>query len=92
MIKAIAIISVLTLSFSGFAQTATNTKTADKQAVDSACTAEATAAGCGSEQVGSGLLKCIGAYKKANKGFKLSPGCKAAIDKLKTDRAAKKSS
>jgi hypothetical protein len=57
----------------------------DKQSVDQACTAEAAAANCGQDQVGTGLLKCIRAYKKANPGFKLSPNCAAAIKQLHTD-------
>ncbi|MGZ3703582.1 MAG: hypothetical protein ACXWSD_17625, partial [Bdellovibrionota bacterium] len=58
----------------------------------SACTAEAQTAGCGSEQVGTGLLKCIHAYKKAHKkDFKLSDGCKAALQKEHADMKAKKS-
>lgn len=63
----------------------------DALAIDQACTAEAQTAGCGSEQVGTGLLKCIGAYKKANKkNFKISDGCKAAMQKARADRKTKK--
>lgn len=63
----------------------------DAQAIDQACSAEGQTAGCGSEQVGTGLLKCIHAYKKAHKkDFKLSSGCKAAIQKARADRKGKK--
>jgi hypothetical protein len=65
-------------------------KGADAQAIDAACTAEAQTAGCGEEKVGSGLLKCIHAYKKAHKDFKLSDGCHAAIGKAREDRKARK--
>jgi hypothetical protein len=60
---------------------------ADKQSVDQACTAEAATANCGQDQVGTGLLKCIRAYKKANPSFKLSPNCAAAMKQLHTDRS-----
>jgi len=57
----------------------------DKQNIDSACAQEATTAQCGNELVGTGLLKCVHAYKKANLSFQLSNTCKAAIDTLKTE-------
>lgn len=63
---------------------------ADRAAVNSSCSAEAVAAGCGEKSVGSGLLKCIHSYKKANKDFKISDACKEASKKLKTDRQAHK--
>ncbi|GEM_PF-1443844 len=55
---------------------------AGKQGVDQACTAEAATANCGQDQVGTGLLKCIHAYKKANPSFKPSPNCAAALKQL----------
>ena len=61
---------------------------ADREAVNSSCSAEAAASGCSDKKVGSGLLKCIHAYKKTNKEFKISDGCKAASQKLKADRQA----
>ncbi len=62
---------------------------ADAQAVDAACTADAATAGCGSEKVGTGLMKCLHAYKKAHKkDFKMSDGCKAAMEKHHADKAA----
>ena len=63
---------------------------ADRDAVKSACTAEATQAGCAGQEVGKGLLKCMGTYKKANKDFKMSEGCKSAMQKLKSDRQSRK--
>jgi hypothetical protein len=63
---------------------------ADRDAVNSSCSAEAATAGCGDKKVGSGLLKCIHAYKKTNKDFKISDGCKEASKKLKADHTAHK--
>jgi hypothetical protein len=71
-----------------FAQTAPTGQgagSADAQAVDQACTADAATAQCGSEKVGSGLMKCLGAYRKANPSFKLSEGCHEAMEKLHAD-------
>lgn len=62
--------------------------TPDATAVDSACTAEAATAGCGAEKVGTGLLKCLHAYHKAHHDAKPSAGCKAAMQKMRTDHAA----
>jgi len=64
---------------------------ADRDAVNSSCSAEAATAGCPSDaKVGSGLLKCIHAYKKDHKEFKISEGCKNASHKLKADHEAHK--
>jgi hypothetical protein len=62
----------------------------DAKAINSACQADGATAGCGQEVVGKGLLKCIGAYRKAHKDFKVSDGCHAAIKKLDEDRKAPK--
>lgn len=62
----------------------------DRDAVNNACSAEATTAGCGTEKVGTGLLKCLHAYKKAHKkDFSFSEGCKSAMKKLHADRQEK---
>jgi hypothetical protein len=63
---------------------------ADAGNINTACAAEAKTAGCGSEVVGKGLLKCMGAYKKANKSFQYSPACKASIKQLHSDKKAGK--
>lgn len=64
---------------------------ADDNAINSACATEAKTAGCGNEVVGKGLLKCIHAYKKANKKtFQISPGCKSAMEQRKEDKKAGK--
>ena len=65
---------------------------ADKEAVDSACTADAATASCGNDKVGTGLLKCLHAYKKEHKDFKFSDGCKASMKKMHEDRKAAKKS
>ncbi|HEY6094787.1 MAG TPA: hypothetical protein VIU93_07520 [Gallionellaceae bacterium] len=79
---------LFTLSVSAHAADAT--MKADNQAVDSACKAEAQTAGCGSEVVGKGLLKCMGAYKKAHKDFKYSEGCRDAMKQRREDHKAEK--
>ncbi len=62
----------------------------DNQAINTACTADAQTAGCGSEVVGKGLLKCLHAYKEAHKDFKFSDGCKSAMEKRHADKKAGK--
>ena len=69
---------------------ATEKDKADAAAINSACEADAKATGCSGMVVGKGLLKCMHKYKKENKSFKFSDGCKAAIKDLKEDRAAGK--
>jgi len=60
-------------------------KAADKLTVDTACTADAATAKCGNEKVGTGLLKCIHAYKKANPSYQVSQSCKDAMKALHAD-------
>jgi hypothetical protein len=64
---------------------------ADREAVNASCSADAQTAGCGSEVVGKGLLKCLHNYKKAHKEFKFSDSCKSAMKKLKEDKKEFKS-
>ena len=52
--------------------------------VDSACSADATTAGCGDKKVGTGLLKCIESYRKEHKSFKVSESCKNARLQLRS--------
>lgn len=68
---------------------AAESKSADAQAVNEACSTDATTASCGTEKVGTGLLKCLHAYKKANKDFKFSDSCKTAMKKIHADRKGK---
>jgi hypothetical protein len=63
---------------------------ADRQNIESACVADSATAGCGTEKVGKGLLKCLHAYKKANKGFKFAPSCKSAMAQLRNDKKSGK--
>jgi hypothetical protein len=63
---------------------------ADAQSIDTACVADAATAKCGADQVGTGLLKCLHAYKKANHTFKFSSGCKEAMQQMHKDRKAGK--
>ena len=58
----------------------------DIQAVNVACQEEAKTAGCEGKEVGKGLLKCVREYRKANKDFKVSDGCKDALKDLRAER------
>ncbi len=83
--KKIAVFLLLLSAFS-ISQAKENTSP-DAEAVDSACATDAATANCGSEKVGTGLLKCLHAYKKANKKtFKFTDGCKAAMEKMHADK------
>ena len=86
--KKLALVALLAMSFST-AHAVDEAIQADRQNVESACAADAATAGCGTEKVGKGLLKCLHAYKKANKSFKFAPNCKAAMVQLKSDKKAK---
>ena len=85
----IKIVSVLGLALSFSTAFAGDIK-ADREAVNAACTQESSAAGCGTEKVGTGLLKCLHAYKKVHKDFNFSDGCKSAMKTLHADRKEKK--
>jgi hypothetical protein len=85
----IAIATLLLSSTSAFAADAAIT--ADQGSVNSACATEAKTASCTNEVVGTGLMKCIHNYKKANrKTFTISPGCKSAMEQLHADKKAGK--
>jgi hypothetical protein len=58
----------------------------EAQAVDSSCSQEATTANCADKKVGTGLVACVRAYKKAHKGFKVSPGCRSAMKQMRADQ------
>ncbi len=66
------------------------TMSADNSAINTACASEASTAGCGDEKVGTGLLKCLHTYKKANHSFKFSDACKAAMKQRHADKKAGK--
>ena len=59
---------------------------ADDQAINAACSADAAASGCTGKQVGTGLMKCMHAYKKATPAFKFSDSCKSAMQKRRADK------
>lgn len=58
--------------------------------VDTACTQEAQITGCSDKSADKGLLKCMSHYRKSHKSFKLSPACKAAVQKFHSDKNAGK--
>ena len=89
LLKNACVLSVLVFSLSS-AIAADAVITSDKDAVNSACASESATAKCGDEKVGTGLLKCLHAYKKANKDFKFSDSCKASMKKLHADKQAEK--
>ncbi len=82
-----AVVFAFCIHSSAFAAPTAQDK-ADAANIDSACTQDATATGCSGEIVGKGLLKCMHQYKKQNKSFKFSAGCKAAMQQLRSDRKA----
>jgi hypothetical protein len=63
---------------------------ADANYVDTACTQEAQITGCSDKSADKGLLKCMSHYRKSHKSFKLSPACKAAVQKFHSDKNAGK--
>jgi hypothetical protein len=63
---------------------------ADATAINSACASDAVTASCGTEKVGSGLLKCLRNYKKTNPSYKFSEPCKSSMLKMRADRKSKK--
>lgn len=89
--KALCILAFALMSFTAFAEdseTKEPNKSAHAQAVNAACATDAQTAGCSGKEVGTGLLRCLHAYKKAHKKeFKFSDGCKAA---MKEGREARK--
>jgi len=57
-----------------------------KAAINAACAADASTAGCAGKEVGDGLLKCLHAYKKEHKDFVISEGCKASTKSLRDEK------
>ena len=80
---------ILMMSFAAVSQ-AGESKSADAQAVNTACAQDGVTAGCGDKKVGTGLLRCLAAYKKAHKDFKFSESCKNAKKTLRADKQQKK--
>lgn len=89
MKKALAIIVIATsvFAFADGHKAEHKAKAAEhKAAINSACAADAATAGCGDKEAGGGLLKCLHAYKKANKDFKISDACKASTKSLRDEK------
>ena len=57
------------------------------QDVKDACAADVVTTGCKGE--GKEKMKCLQDYKKANKDFKFSEGCKAAFHKHREEKKMK---
>lgn len=57
----------------------------DKQVVETACAQDTKTADCLNKKVGSGLMRCLRAYKTANPSYKLSNECKRALVNLRLD-------
>lgn len=64
-------------------------KSEKAEATNIGCAADAKAANCGDKKVGTGLLKCIGDYRKANKSYKVSDKCAEATKNMKPKKAFK---
>ena len=59
----------------------------DRETMNNTCAEESKVAGCDGEKVGTGLLKCIHAYRKGHKKeFKVSESCKMAMQKFRSDK------
>jgi hypothetical protein len=84
-------ILILSLSLISLNALAEENLKADRDAVNNACSADAQTAGCGSEVVGKGLLKCLHSYKKSHSEFKFSDSCKQSMKKLRSDKKELKS-
>ncbi|HMC13140.1 MAG TPA: hypothetical protein VKG67_02205 [Gallionellaceae bacterium] len=89
-----ALASVFVIAFSihsaAFAAQPTAQDKADAANINSACAQDAATTGCSGMVVGKGLLKCMHKYKEENKSYKFSPGCKAAMKELKSDKESGK--
>ena len=77
---------LLTLSVAHAAES----QMASAQATNTTCTQEAETAKCGNDKVGTGLIKCLRDYKKANKDFIITDVCEASLKQLRRDVKAKK--
>lgn len=53
------------------------------EAINSNCRVEATTAGCMGKKVGTGLIRCLHAYKKSNRDFQFSPACAHSLQMRK---------
>ncbi len=83
-----AVVFAFCIQSAAYAAKPTAQDKADATNINSACTQDAAATGCTGMVVGKGLLKCMHQYKKQNKAFKFSAGCKAAMKELRDDKKA----
>lgn len=87
---AIIVIATSTMAFAdhhGEKKAEMKAKVAEHKAeIQQACAAEAEKAGCAGKEVGSGLLKCIHAYKKEHKDFEISKECKSSRKSLRDEK------
>jgi len=89
-LKSLILCAILTASASTAFAAGHENMNPDAQGIDTACAPDSQTASCGSDKVGTGLLKCLWAYKKAHKDYKFTDGCREAMAKAKADRKAKK--
>ena len=95
MKKALAIIVIATsaMAFANSPEKKAEMKAkmaAHKQEINQSCAADAEKAGCTGKEMGGGLMKCLHAYKKANKDFQISEACKSSTKSLRDERKAHK--
>ena len=83
----------LLISLPAFANDGKPSQSPEAQAIDKGCAAEAQATGCAGKEVGSGLLRCMHAYKKEHKKeFHFSDSCKEAMKAGRAHRRQMKAS
>jgi hypothetical protein len=87
----IATAAVLAMGLHGASSAAESAKEkADAAQINSACAEDAKKTGCSGETFGKGLMKCMRAYKAANKSFKHSQACEAAIKQMQSEEKSEK--
>ena len=86
--KNLIMISALVMTKASVSQ-AKESKSPEAQAINTACAADAVTAKCDGEKVGTGLLKCLHTYKKANPTTTYSTGC---VDAMKAGHKARRAS
>ncbi len=66
-------------------------KSTRAQAINAACATDSQTAGCDGKEVGTGLIRCLHAYRKQHKqDFKISESCKAALKASREERKEKR--
>jgi hypothetical protein len=73
----------LTFSFSfAHAESKKKEMKENRAAVTEACKEDAVTAGCTGKEMGKGLMKCLHAYHKAHKEYKMTATCESATKKM----------